>query len=95
MVRIFQGRIVTVDSRIIFFYVLLGTDGCIDQTFTGIFWKSFGDLIGRELKPRIDQRLPSKFQIRWVDNLENDLSRYFLSTHEKNLLILLNLVYSH
>ncbi|UJR37996.1 hypothetical protein I4U23_030678 [Adineta vaga] len=52
-----------------------GTDGCIDQTFTNIFWKTFGDLIGRELQPRIDQRLPSKYQIQWIDHhTEHDSS---------------------
>ncbi|CAF0752467.1 unnamed protein product [Adineta steineri] len=50
-----------------------GIDGCVDQTFTGIFWQAFGELIGRELKPRIDQRLPSKYQIQWIDNTEQDL----------------------
>ncbi|CAF1662289.1 unnamed protein product, partial [Adineta ricciae] len=47
-----------------------GTDGCIDQTFTSIFWKALGDLIGQELQPRIDQRLPSKYQIQWIDSDE-------------------------
>jgi hypothetical protein len=61
----------------LFLNIILGIDGCIDQTFTGIFWKAFGDLIGRELKPHIDQRLPSKYQIQWIDNIEQDLPRYF------------------
>lgn len=55
-----------------------GIDGCIDQIFTGIFWKTFGDLIGRELKPRIDQRLPSKYQIQWIDGNNKDLTKYFV-----------------
>ncbi len=31
-----------------------------------------GDLIGRELQPHIDQRLPSKYQIQWMENTEQD-----------------------
>ncbi|CAF4632592.1 unnamed protein product, partial [Rotaria magnacalcarata] len=35
-----------------------GIDGCIDQTFTKIFWKAFGDLTGQEFIPHIDRCLP-------------------------------------
>jgi hypothetical protein len=70
MVRVFQGRKFLDDEG--FWNIILGIDGCIDQTFTAIFWKAFGDLIGRELQPHIDQRLPSKYQIQWIDQ---DLQR--------------------
>ncbi|CAF2916010.1 unnamed protein product [Rotaria sp. Silwood2] len=62
-----------------------GIDGCIDQTFTGIFWKTFGDLIGRELKPRMDQRLPSKYQIQWIDNNEKELSSSQISINSPKI----------
>ncbi|CAF3088755.1 unnamed protein product [Rotaria socialis] len=51
-----------------------GIDGCIDQTFTKVFWKTFGDLIGQEFIPHIDQCLPSRYQIEWIDSREKDLS---------------------
>ena len=47
-----------------------GTDGCIDQTFTRVFWRTFSDLIGRPLQPQADQRLPSKYRIQWLDDDE-------------------------
>ena len=75
---------------IIFRDVILGIDGCIDQTFTNIFWKALGDLIGRELQPHIDQRLPSKYQIQWIDDVtEQDLQRYFTSHSMKKILFFL------
>jgi hypothetical protein len=56
--------------------ILSGIDGCIDQTFTKIFWKTFGDLIGRELEPHSDQRLSSKYKIEWIDEIKSDLPKY-------------------
>ena len=58
-----------------FFNSIAGIDGCIDQTFTKVFWKSLGDLVGRELQPHIDQRLPSRYQIKWIEETEEDLSK--------------------
>jgi sulfite reductase alpha subunit-like flavoprotein len=39
-----------------------------------------GDLIGRELQPHIDQRLPSRYQIQWIEQTEQDLSRHLVSS---------------
>ena len=58
-----------------FWNIILGIDGCIDQSFTKIFWKALGDIIGRELQPHTDQRLPSKYQIQWIDQ---DIPRFFI-----------------
>ena len=79
MVRFFPGRF----SRIVlisFFDFISGIDGCIDQTFTKIFWEAFGNLIGRELQPHSDQRLPSKYQIQWIEETNPDLSTLKLTT---------------
>lgn len=78
MVRIFQGTIeISFPLMIPFFLnIILGIDGCIDQTFTKIFWKALGDLVGQELEPHIDQCLPSKYQIQWIDESESDLPRF-------------------
>ena len=58
----------------VFFVHISGIDGCIDQTFTSIFWVALGDLIGRQLQPHSFQRLNSKYQIQWIDEANLDLS---------------------
>jgi sulfite reductase alpha subunit-like flavoprotein len=66
-----------------FFNTIAGIDGCIDQTFTKVFWKTLGDLIGRELQPHTDQRLPSRYQIQWIEETEQDVSTHSMSSNRK------------
>ncbi|CAF0777867.1 unnamed protein product [Didymodactylos carnosus] len=48
-----------------------GIDGSIDEKFTSEFWLNLSKLIGVELQPMPEKRLPSKYKVEWIN--ENNI----------------------